>query len=338
LSKESSMRRQGILVVVAGTTVAVLMGCHPVEVSHHDDGGGNGSGAAGSSGAAGTGGLDGGGADSGAVRLPPTAFTMTEMGGYKLGEAIVGDDTGTATSGQKVCNTIAGVVRDFKGALAAAGGTAELGGHPDFEVFEGRGPTLGLVAADLGPDHKPVYASHCEVGAPVSQTCPFGAMTSSKANFDQWYRSTDRVNKPYLVYFLVGPATRGVSTFLSNHFFPLDGAGWGNSGKDLQNVPHNFGFTTEIHTTFRYQGGESFTFTGDDDVWVFVNGKLAVDLGGLHRVAVGVVDLDQAAGTLGIIKGTIYALDLFHAERHSVDSNFRIDMNFVFEDCGYVVP
>jgi len=103
-------------------------------------------------------------------------------------------------------------------------------------------------------------------------------------------------------------------------------------------MPHNFGFTTELHTTFRYNGGEHFTFTGDDDLWVFINGRLALDLGGLHSQVSGTIDLDGSATTLGISKGSNYSLELFHAERHTTASNFRIDTNFVFVDCGVIVP
>jgi fibro-slime domain-containing protein len=274
---------------------------------------------------------------AGDLGLPAVGFTPTELGGYKLGDPLATDASTGPGSGQKICNTITGVARDFKGALAAAGGTLEPGGHPDFEVFEGRGPTRGLVAPALGADRKPVYASQCQTGTPVSAACPFGAMTTTKANFDQWYRSLDGVNKPYLVYFQLAPGAGGVSTFESQHFFPLDGAGWGNNGTDM-GVPHNFSFTTEIHTTFTYVGGEHFTFTGDDDVWIFINAKLAVDLGGLHFPEQGTVDLDASATTLGITKGQVYPLELFHAERHSIGSTFRIDLNFTFESCGFVVP
>jgi len=99
----------------------------------------------------------------------------------------------------------------------------------------------------------------------------------------------------------------------------------------------NFGFTTELHMKFKYNGGEHFTFSGDDDLWVFVNHKLALDLGGLHPLATGTIDLDQAAAGLGISPGNIYPIELFHAERHTQSSNFRVDTNLAFTDCGQVI-
>ena len=76
------------------------------------------------------------------------------------------------------------------------------------------------------------------------------------------------------------------------------------------------------------------TFTGDDDVFVFVNGKLALDLGGVHGPEAGTVDFDAQAGDLGITTGNVYTLDVFHAERHTSMSNFRIETSI---DCLVVV-
>ena len=69
--------------------------------------------------------------------------------------------------------------------------------------------------------------------------------------------------------------------------------------------------------------GESFSFTGDDDVWVFINDILAVDIGGKHSPETASVDLDAAATKLGITKTQYYTLKMFHAERQETGSNFK---------------
>ena len=268
----------------------------------------------------------GGGAGSGPA--PITGFTPAEVGGWKLGVPVMGEvpPTGIENDG-KTCDALVAVVRDFKGANA--------GGHPDFETYAGEDATTGLVAAMLGTDQKPVYGGRCDDAGTAG--CMWGQQLTTKADFDQWYRFVDGVNKPYLMYFQFMTDGSGRATFSSSHFFPLDGAGWGDSGEDTDNKPHNFGFTTELHTKFKYAGGETFTFTGDDDLWVFINDRLALDLGGLHPMVTGTIDLDASAATLGISKGGVYKMDLFHAERHTDASNFQVQTNFVFTDCGTII-
>jgi fibro-slime domain-containing protein len=268
----------------------------------------------------------------GAGTPPGVTLTPADVGAYGLGAPVSGTGTtgGGVVAGTAGCNVIVGVARDFKG-------RNEAGGHPDFEAYVGGGPTKGLVGPMLDGGGKPIYASQCQGGAMNNMTCPYGQMTTSKAAFDEWYRNTAGVNKPYLIYFQFAP-NGAVTTFSSSNFFPLDGTGWGNSGTGADGKQHNFGFTTELHTTFMYGGGETFTFVGDDDLWVFINGHLAVDLGGVHPQATGTVSLDAAAAALGISPGNSYAMELFQAERHQSQSNFRVDTNLVFVDCGIVIP
>ncbi len=245
-------------------------------------------------------------------------------GGYELGGEVDGDssssDRGEAGSCDPKSILLKAVVRDFNA-------QGDPNGHPDFEAFGGGTASLGLVEQDLGPDRKPVYTGLCSEPG-MTESCPNDQQMTDEESFDQWYRDTPGVNLAYEVVLSLDPTPEGLR-FESAEFFPVDGAGFGDQGRG-----RNYHFTTEVHTEFEYQGGEVFTFMGDDDVWIFVNGKLAVDLGGLHGELSGTVDLDASAEALALEKGRSYPFDLFHAERHTLESRFRMDTNFHFTQCG----
>jgi len=80
-------------------------------------------------------------------------------------------------------------------------------------------------------------------------------------------------------------------------------------------------------TELRYSGGEVFEFASDDDLWVFVNRRLAVDIGGVHSVRTMTVDLDSRSADLGIAKGGAYPFHLFFAERRVLNSALEIRVN-----------
>ncbi|MEY2930694.1 MAG: hypothetical protein RL033_1443 [Pseudomonadota bacterium] len=119
--------------------------------------------------------------------------------------------------------------------------------------------------------------------------------------------------------------------------------------------PHNFYFTTEVEYWFQYNANTqaTLTFVGDDDVWVFLNGRLAVDLGGLHVPSTGTVTINGAndqvrlvatddrlpvtatlvrqnqllsTGDFGLADGGVYKISIFHAERQLTGSSFQLTL------------
>jgi fibro-slime domain-containing protein len=182
--------------------------------------------------------------------------------------------------------------------------------HPDFERPGWGGFEPGIVEPLLGPDDKPVFdASHAVLSI------------TSKDTFDQWYRDVPGVNlsAPLALELTEEAGSPPFFVYSDNAFFPIDHQLFGNQGR-----PHNYHFTLEAQTSFTYVGGETFTFEGDDDMWVFVNRHLAIDLGGLHVSMFASVNLDDVASEFGLEIGGTYPIHFFFAERHTIDSNFTI--------------
>lgn len=206
--------------------------------------------------------------------------------------------------------TLNTTIRDFcSSAYTAVNGCTN---HVDFDN-NGIASVTGAVQSTLGADGKPVFNG------------PSSSVFSNAANFNQWYNNAPGVNQTISQNLTLTEtfAGSGIYQYTSSAYFPIDGQGWGNQG----NI-HNYHFTMELSTMFTYQAGQTFSFTGDDDVWVFINDKLVIDLGGIHGAASASVNLD----TLGLTAGNNYAFDFFFAERHLSESNLKISTSIVFND------
>lgn len=127
---------------------------------------------------------------------------------------------------------------------------------------------------------------------------------------------------------------------------------------------YNYGFGAKLEFNFRLtkdgtvkdKDGKDvpieFNFSGDDDVWVFIDGKLALDVGGAHSPATGTLNFNTLKATVSDVKASAgdgspatvtdftlkgektaeHTLTMFYMERGMWESNMKVTFNFPDEN------
>ncbi len=143
----------------------------------------------------------------------------------------------------------------------------------------------------------------------------------SNANIGKWWTEEEfPVHETTIQFSHLGG---GQYLFKDMEFFPLNGPFTG------VNDNPNYSFAAHFQKTFMYDGapGQNFYFSGSDDVWVFLNGNLVLDIGGVHLPAEDSFVLEAELNRLGIQAGDDVTLDFFIAERKKPSSQAIITIN-----------
>ncbi len=225
---------------------------------------------------------------------------------YCTNAQIISDISSTAYAKRASTISIPITIRDFS--------VIPPHNHPDFDRFSG-GVLPGMVQTTLGTDQKPRVK------------LPLANQLTSEANFNKWFND-DSLNKRKDTFLDLTSAGSGNYSFSSSNYYPINNELWGNEGS-----PNNKNFTVEMNCRFIYNSVmQQITITSDDDAWLFVNGRLAVDLGGTHGATTGSVTLNAVtASNLGLVLGGAYNIALFKAERSGSGSALGFQTNFAVE-------
>ena len=91
----------------------------------------------------------------------------------------------------------------------------------------------------------------------------------------------------------------------------------------------NYNLSLEGHAQFIYYYDDNlyFTFTGDDDVYLFINGIRVLDVGAAHSISKVEISLNTVAEICGLEDGQAYDFDFYYMERHGTAANFGIETN-----------
>lgn len=239
---------------------------------------------------------------------------------------------GSEANFQKLFNYSAGVneVQCYDMPFRHYGTDTRWGYDSDSTHYDAEGNELakGGFTGGFYPLEKSDDASAIAAGTPATGTCPI-CRTKRKAEAPVGvvpaFADLDHYcNTPGWD----GGFDCGATNMFSNGDTP---AAWDWGVREAwTTVTRNQQYCFESHATFTYNEDQEFTFRGDDDIWVFINKKIAVDNGGAHLAAPGHVVLKNLNTTYGagfLVPGQDYALDIFFCDRRTTMTNVIIKTN-----------
>lgn len=189
----------------------------------------------------------------------------------------------------------------------------------DPSYFEGPGPATPTDVCGSTINDSPASFGSSNAGG-----------IASADSFAQWFSDAPGKNTLAPLYLTMTKDSSGAFVYSTSDFTPIDGQMYGNQG-----AGHNRGFSLALDATATYAQctGQYFEYAGDGDAWLFVNGKLAMDMGGTHAGGRQVVDLDR----LTLSNGAPVRLQFFYAQRSS-SAQFSLKTNMVLTSGNQVGP
>lgn len=167
----------------------------------------------------------------------------------------------------------------------------------------------------------------------------------SATNYAYYDISSNNTEKNFIVYNQKKDKAEDNTSYVNGAFMPY--SSWDD--KTAQNM---FAFGMRVGFDFTQPtGGQikgqdmTFSFSGDDDVWIFIDGKLVLDMGGVHDIASGKINFKtgevvinegksfQKKTSLKTIFGSVFAdgtthhLEMFYLERGRGASNCSLEFN-----------